>query len=110
MPVDRWDRDMNCTRAADVTFPLIMALAPGSMPFRGAPRHAHQLGEREVRVVPVVASGTGEPVAFLDGLCRELDALGHRTEVGEVPYRFQRGGDRMLRIRVDAALDTGAGG
>lgn len=69
-----------------------------------------RVARREVRVFPVVASGTGEPVAFLEGLCRELDALGHRTEVREVPYRFQRGGDRMLRIRVAAALDTGAGG
>lgn len=65
-----------------------------------------RVARREVRVFPVVVSGTAEPVAFLDGLRRELDALGHRTEVRGVPYRFQRGGDRMLRIGIAPALDS----
>lgn len=65
-----------------------------------------RVARREVRVFPVVVSGTAEPVAFLDGLRRELDALGHRTEVRGVPYRFQRGGDQMLRIGIAPALDS----
>ncbi|GAA5141341.1 methyltransferase domain-containing protein [Pseudonocardia adelaidensis] len=65
-----------------------------------------RVARREVRVFPVVVSGTAEPVAFLDGLRRELDALGHRTELSRVPYRFQRGGDRMLRIGVGSPLDS----
>jgi hypothetical protein len=59
-----------------------------------------RVARREVRVFPVVVSGTAEPVAFLDGLRRELDALGHHTELSPVPYRFQRGGDRMLVIEA----------
>jgi hypothetical protein len=74
-----------------------------------------RVARREVRIFPVVVSGTGEPVAFLDGLRGELDALGHHTEVRGVPYRFQRGGDKMLRIGVGAmgvggALDSVARG
>lgn len=65
-----------------------------------------RVARREVRVFPVVVSGTGDAVAFLDRLCGELDALGHRTEVRGVPYRFQRGGDQMLRIGVGSALDS----
>jgi hypothetical protein len=59
-----------------------------------------RVARREVRVFPVVAQATGEPVAFLDRLRAELEAGGHRTELRQVPYRFQRGGDRMLWIRV----------
>jgi hypothetical protein len=57
-----------------------------------------RVARREVRIFPVVVQGTGEPVAFLEGLRDELHGLGHRTELRDVPYRFQRGGDRMLRI------------
>jgi len=72
----------------------------------GADRHRAALAElvrvarREVRVFPVVVQGTGEPVAFLDDLRAELAAHGHRARLADVPYRFQRGGTRMLRIGV----------
>jgi methyltransferase family protein len=65
-----------------------------------------RVARREVRVFPVVVSGTGDAVAFLDRLRGELDALGHHTEVRGVPYRFQRGGDQMLRIGIASALDS----
>jgi hypothetical protein len=67
-----------------------------------------RVARREVRVFPVVVQGTGDPVAFLDGLRDELHACGHHTQLREVPYRFQRGGDRMLRIGVGTTLDRSA--
>lgn len=59
-----------------------------------------RVARREVRIFPVVVQGTGEPVAFLDVLRAELDALGHRSQLRDVPYRFQRGGTQMLLIDV----------
>jgi hypothetical protein len=70
----------------------------------GADWHRRALAElvrvarREIRIFPVVVQGTGEPVAFLGALRDELHALGHRSQLQEVPYRFQRGGDQMLLI------------
>jgi SAM-dependent methyltransferase len=54
----------------------------------------------EVRIFPLVVQGTGAPVPFLDTLRCDLHAAGHRTSLREVPYRFQRGADRMLVILV----------
>ena len=59
-----------------------------------------RVARREVRIFPVVVQGTGEPVDFLDVLRAELDPLGHRSYLRDVPYRFQRGGDQMLLIEV----------
>jgi SAM-dependent methyltransferase len=53
---------------------------------------------REVRVFPLVVQGTGDPVPFLSSILDRLQGLGHRAEVVDVPYEFQRGADRMLRI------------
>ncbi|WP_221937972.1 methyltransferase domain-containing protein [Nocardia otitidiscaviarum] len=54
----------------------------------------------EVRVYPLVVQATGEPVVFLDRLRAELHSRGHRTELREVTYRFQRGAHHMLRIQM----------
>ena len=59
-----------------------------------------RVARREVRIFPVVVRGTGEPVAFRDVLRAELDDLGHRSHLRDVPYRFQRGGDQMLLIEL----------
>jgi hypothetical protein len=59
-----------------------------------------RVARREVRIFPVVVQGTGEPVAFLDVLRAELDDLGYRSHLRDVPYRFQRGGDQMLLIEI----------
>jgi SAM-dependent methyltransferase len=61
---------------------------------------------REVRIFPLVVSGTGEPVGFLPELRADLHAAGHRTEIRPVPYRFQRGGDHMLVITVQRLAIT----
>lgn len=60
-----------------------------------------RVARREVRIFPVVVQGTGEPVAFLDALRAELHAQGHPSRLREVPYRFQRGGDKMLQIEAN---------
>ncbi len=53
---------------------------------------------REVRVFPLVVQGTGDPVPFLPSVLDRLRASGCRAEVVDVPYEFQRGGRRMLRV------------
>jgi SAM-dependent methyltransferase len=59
-----------------------------------------RVARREVRIFPLVIQGTGDPVAFLDGLRAELHAVGHRSHLRDVPYRFQRGADQMLLIEI----------
>ena len=55
---------------------------------------------REVRVFPLVVQGPGDPVPFLPVLVDRLEGLGHRAEVVDVPYEFQRGASRMLAVRA----------
>jgi hypothetical protein len=52
----------------------------------------------EIRVFPLVVQGTGAAVPFLPALLDRLGGLGHRAEVVDVPYEFQRGGHRMLTV------------
>ena len=59
-----------------------------------------RVARREVRVFPLVVQGTGEPVPFLASLRAEFTAAGHRSQVRQVPYRFQRGADRMLLLHA----------
>ncbi|MGH3587025.1 MAG: hypothetical protein ACRDQ0_11955, partial [Pseudonocardia sp.] len=59
-----------------------------------------RVARREARIFPVVVQGTGEPVPFLDGLRAELRAAGHPSHVRDVPYRFQRGPNRMLVVEA----------
>lgn len=54
---------------------------------------------REVRVFPLVVQGTGEDVPFLPDLVASLSDEGYVAETVPVDYEFQRGADRMLRIR-----------
>jgi SAM-dependent methyltransferase len=54
---------------------------------------------QEVRIFPLVDfNGARSP--YLGPLLRDLERVGLRAEVVRVPYEFQRGGDRMLRIRA----------
>jgi SAM-dependent methyltransferase len=52
----------------------------------------------QVRVFPLVVQATGELVPFLPGLLDRLGEQGHLVDLVEVPYVFQRGADRMLRV------------
>ena len=51
----------------------------------------------EVRVFPLLDMA-GRPSAHLEPVLAALRAAGYGAEVHPVPYAFQRGGDRMLRV------------
>ena len=51
----------------------------------------------EARVFPLVDL-EGRPSAYLEPVCEELRGAGYTCEVRKVPYEFQRGADRMLRV------------
>lgn len=60
-----------------------------------------RVARREVRIFPLVHLGPGEPVEFLGRLRTEVEQVtGAETACPPVPYEFQRGADRMLRIRL----------
>ena len=54
----------------------------------------------EVRVFPLLQLG-GAPSPHVAGVREALTAAGVRVTVEPVPYEFQRGGNRMLRLRHD---------
>lgn len=54
----------------------------------------------EVRVFPLVDLA-GQPVPYLDEVCVDLARAGCWSEIQNVGYEFQRGGNHMLRVRRD---------
>jgi hypothetical protein len=54
---------------------------------------------REVRIYPLVVQGSGDAVPFFARLVATLDDAGHRVEIRQVPYAFQRGANAMLTVR-----------
>ncbi len=60
---------------------------------------------REVRVFPLL-DGDGAPSAHLEATLAGLRRAGFDADTPEVPYEFQRGGNRMLRVRGPAAGGT----
>ena len=59
----------------------------------------------EVRVFPLLQIG-GAPSPHVAGVREALAASGARVTVQAVPYEFQRGGNRMLRLLRGAASDS----
>jgi hypothetical protein len=55
---------------------------------------------REVRIFPLLTLDR-TPSPHLDPLRRHLAETGRKAEVRVVPYEFQRGGNRMLRVSRD---------
>ena len=53
---------------------------------------------RQVRVFPLVVQGSGDAVPFLPRLLDRLRDQGHVARVVDVPYEFQRGGNRVLEV------------
>lgn len=51
----------------------------------------------EVRIFPLLTYNA-ETSPYLDPVCAALNEAGHRAVVERVPYEFQRGGDKMLKI------------
>jgi len=54
---------------------------------------------REVRVFPLLALG-GKPSPFVEPVAAAARAAGHEVLIERVPYEFQRGGNKMMRIRA----------
>ena len=52
---------------------------------------------REVRIFPLLTQ-SGQPSPHLDAVRSALENDGFSTEVVQVSYEFQRGGNQMLRL------------
>jgi hypothetical protein len=61
---------------------------------------------REVRVFPLL-NYNAEPSPYLDPLLKELSDAEYNTSIEVVPYEFQHGGNKMLRVQ-SAASNQGA--
>lgn len=66
-------------------------------------RRMFALSDAEVRIFPLLALG-GAPSSLVKPLAEELRDEGASVSIEDVPYEFQRGGNKMLRIRN--ALET----
>jgi hypothetical protein len=69
----------------------------------GEPFHRNAIRElcrvaSEVRIFPLLALGS-TPSPFVTPLMDQLSAQGYDVSIERVPYEFQRGGNRMMRIR-----------
>ena len=54
---------------------------------------------KEVRVFPLLQSFSGEESDHLNSIITKLKKRSFRVEVQEAPYEFQKGGNKMLRVR-----------
>ncbi len=52
---------------------------------------------KEVRIFPLLTYNA-EPSPYLEPVCAELAQAGYKVSIEPVPYEFQRGGDRMMRV------------
>jgi hypothetical protein len=52
----------------------------------------------EVRIFPLIALG-GRPSPYVEHVVEAIAGSGHGVSIDVVPYEFQRGGNRMMRIR-----------
>jgi len=69
----------------------------------GEPFHRSAIREMarvaaEVRIFPLLALG-GAPSPYVDTTIGELRDAGYDVSIEDVPYEFQRGGNRMMRVR-----------
>ena len=62
---------------------------------------------REVRVFPLLALGA-MPSRHVDPVANELQRRGFQVTIEQVPYEFQKGGNRMMRI-CRAGVDEESG-
>lgn len=58
---------------------------------------------REVRIFPLL-NYNGEVSPYLEPLLETLGKSAYSASIEEVPYEFQRGGNKMLRIRRQTSL------
>ena len=59
----------------------------------------------EVRIFPLLDQG-GEPSSHVEPVCDAVQTQGFQTAVQTVDYEFQRGGNRMLRIKTGTTDGT----
>ena len=52
---------------------------------------------REVRIFPLLTLER-KPSPHVEPICKHVARLGRRRDIEVVPYEFQRGGNRMLRL------------
>jgi glutathione S-transferase len=53
---------------------------------------------KEVRIFPLMMVMSSERSPFVELVSQRLVLLGYQVEIKQVPYEFQQGGDRMMRI------------
>lgn len=53
---------------------------------------------KEVRVFPLLVNFSGETSPLLQPVMDELQKRGYKVEIKQVPYEFQKGGNKMLCI------------
>lgn len=53
---------------------------------------------KEVRIFPLLVHFSGEISPLLQIIMGELQKRGYKVEIKQVPYEFQKGGNKMLRI------------
>jgi len=69
--------------------------------------HVHAIVEMcrvasEVRIFPLLALGS-RPSAYVEPVSAELEHRGFSVSIELVPYEFQRGGNKMMRVRRSLA-------
>jgi len=99
------DAELPTLPFADASFDLALCshflfLYTGQL---GEPFHRSAIREMarvaaEVRIFPLLALG-GAPSPYVDTTIGELRDAGYDVSIEEVPYEFQRGGNRMMRVR-----------
>jgi len=52
----------------------------------------------EVRIFPLLTYNA-EPSPYLGPVCARLETMGYEISIEQVPYEFQQGGNKLLRIR-----------
>ena len=58
---------------------------------------------KEVRIFPILDMN-GQPSRHIPAVCDVLNGQGYRWAIQAVKYEFQRGGNKMLRVKRDRAL------
>lgn len=53
---------------------------------------------KEVRIFPLLVNFSGETSPLLQPVMNGLEQRGYKVEIKQVPYEFQKGGNKMLRI------------
>lgn len=53
---------------------------------------------KEVRIFPLIVNFSTETSPLLQPVMNELQQRGYKVEIKQVPYEFQKGGNKLLRI------------